>query len=217
MLDRAEILPRYLLVASSAGGLTAELYARQHPAKVSGLIMLDALSGNMVRELPELDALSSISCRARMASWFGLPRLLDPLQLRRLPENERARVIAFTYRTRTLEAVCSQTSSFAQSAEEIAAAPALPRELPVVVITHDDFEGVIPGASREQLTALEPRWQALQRDFAGAFSGGEYQSAHSRHLIANERPELVVAAIEKLAARIRQAAPADRYPGAGSP
>jgi pimeloyl-ACP methyl ester carboxylesterase len=49
VLASASIEPPYVLVASSAGGLTAELYSREHPESVAALVLLDALTGKMIR------------------------------------------------------------------------------------------------------------------------------------------------------------------------
>ena len=46
LLDRAEIRPPYVLVPSSIGGLTVELYARRHPERVAGLVFLDAANSD---------------------------------------------------------------------------------------------------------------------------------------------------------------------------
>ena len=42
LLERAAIPPPYLIVSSSIGGLTTELFARQHREDVAGLLFLDA-------------------------------------------------------------------------------------------------------------------------------------------------------------------------------
>ena len=208
LLARSGEAPPYLFVASSAGGLTVELFAREHPKQVAGLVMVDALSGQVVRSLPQLQRLESIACRARVASWFGLPRMFDPLGLRRLPPAERDRAIAITYRTGTLATACSLTRAFAQSAKQIAAAPPLPADHWVIVLIHNDPAGIIPGVDAAELADFEQDWQLAQSEFAHQIPNGDAFIVHSRHLIASERPEVVIGMIRR---RL------DKYRAAGSP
>jgi pimeloyl-ACP methyl ester carboxylesterase len=198
LLARADEPPPYLLVASSAGGLTAELFAREHPHEVAGLVMLDALSAGVVRALPELHRLQDTACQALAAAWFGLPRLLDPLGLRRLPEPERERTLWLTYSTRTLATACALTRAFDASATQIEQSPPLAASVSVVVLTHDDPSDLVPGASASELAAFEPRWQAAQAAFARQVHAPPVSEVHSRHLIASERPDAVVAAVRGL-------------------
>lgn len=198
LLARAGESPPYLLVASSAGGLTAELFAREHPRDVVGLVMADALTAQVVRALPELRRLESIACQARAAAWFGLPRLLDPLQLNRLPERERDRVIWLIYSTRTLSTACDLTRNLDASAAQIEAVPPLPASVPVVVLTHDDPSDLVPGLSGSELAAVEIHWQAAQAGYAQRVRAPPVIRVHSRHLIASDRPDAVVAAVRGL-------------------
>src|SRR6476620_5695720 len=41
LLDRAGVPPPYILVPGSFGGLTAEMFARQYPERIAGLVFLD--------------------------------------------------------------------------------------------------------------------------------------------------------------------------------
>jgi pimeloyl-ACP methyl ester carboxylesterase len=208
LLSTAGEAPPYLLVASSAGGLTAELYAREHPRAVVGLVMVDALSARAVRALPELHRLERTACLAHAAAWFGLPRLLDPLGLRRLPAAERERVIWLTYSTESLATACALTRHFDASADQIEQSPTLPAGFPVVVLTHDDPTDLVPGLDAAELPAVEARWQAAQREFARQVRAPAVITAHSGHLIASERPDAVVAAVRSLRAAQPLAPPA---------
>jgi pimeloyl-ACP methyl ester carboxylesterase len=198
LLDTAGESPPYLLVASSAGGLTAELFAREHPRDVVGLVMADALSAQVVRALPELRRLESMACQARVAAWFGLPRLFDPLKLSRLPEPERERAIWLIYSTEALSTTCALTRNFEASAEQIEQQSPLPASVPVVVLTHDDPSDLVPGLSGSELAGVETRWQAAQAKFAQQVHAPPVSRVHSGHLIASDRPDAVVAAVRGL-------------------
>jgi len=217
LLMRAGERPPYLLVASSAGGLTAELFARQHPRDIAGLVMVDALSAPVVRALPELRRLEHMACLARDASWLGLTRLVDPLGLRRLPESERERVTWLIYSTIMLTTTCALTRNFAVSAAQIEQAGSLPVGLPVVVLSHDDPSDLVPGMDAAELLAVEARWQAAQREFARQVHAPPVSVIHSGHLIASQRPEAVVAAVRGLRAVQPLVAPAGVEPVVAEP
>jgi len=206
LLSRSGAPAPYLLVASSAGGITVDMYARQHLDQVAGLVFLDALTGEVAHSLPGIDRVTAAACRARTASWFGLPRLLDPLGLRDLPPGERARAIAMTYRTSTLQTACSIMKSIEDSYWQIAKTQPFPQPLPLVVLTHDDPAGIVPGLDDgKELAEFEMFWQMLQQGVAHQKGYGEYRRVHSRHLIATENPDAVIEVVRRLS-RIYRAA-----------
>jgi pimeloyl-ACP methyl ester carboxylesterase len=204
LLARSGEPPPYLFVASSAGGLTVELFAREHPDQVAGLLMLDALNRSILRGIPEVQGLWKSACAARYASWFGLPRIFDPLGLRRLPPAERDRAIALTYKTSTLTTACSLTRSFEASADQLLEAPPIQNKLPIIVLMHDDPTGILPGLDPARSAELELLWRTGQHSLAAP---GNAYVVHSRHLIASDNPAVVIQAARRLR---------DTYRAAGS-
>lgn len=192
LLVNASISPPYLLVAGSAGGLTAELYAREHPDRVVGIVLLDALTGRMIDDMPDAGRhMAHDACLARTLNRFGLLRLLDPLDRR---ERGDDRDLALTYRASTWNAVCSLVEARATSAEQIRASPPLRSDLPIVVVRHDSAK-----ASGPDDTVSEAQWQAAQAANAALTKRGELLVAPgSGHHIAEDRPDLVVATVMRL-------------------
>jgi pimeloyl-ACP methyl ester carboxylesterase len=208
LLEHAAIPPPYVFAASSAGGLTIELYARRHPDRVAGLVWIDGLTGEIVEDIPELGRLAKSSCAAAAASRLGLVRLFDPLGLRRLPEHQGDRTAALMYQSEAFDTVCSATRSFALSAAQIRNAPPISSAIPVVVLVHDEPRGVDPTASAAELAAVEPRWRRGQESFARRFLHAKLVVARrTGHLIASERPDLVVDAIHEVQRLGRQGSP----------
>ena len=77
--------PPLIIVASSIGGLTAELFAREHPESVDGLVFLDAATSEVLPRVAPMIESSNIgtACTGiRAAGRIGLLRLLDPFGLR---------------------------------------------------------------------------------------------------------------------------------------
>jgi pimeloyl-ACP methyl ester carboxylesterase len=188
-----------IFVASSAGGLTVELYLRDHPDGALGLVGADALWSDGFQTLPELRHLQRSACLARGLAPLGVLRAIDPFGLRRLPGTEGDLPAALTYRTSTWRAVCSMVRSFQSSAETIRNAAPLPAGLKVRLLVHGEPRDVDPTASPAELASLEPRWQEAQRRFAGHFANTQVQIvAGAGHLIATERPDLVAQAVDEI-------------------
>ena len=110
LLAGAAIPPPYLIVASSIGGLTAELYARRHPDLVAGLVMLDAANSDGANRLADEVTRTRIAlvCSAKWAARFGLLRLVDPFRLRgQSPAAEASRSIAQLYTVERMASMCA--------------------------------------------------------------------------------------------------------------
>ncbi len=199
LLARLHLPAPLILIASSAGGLSVELYAREHPERVAGLVWIDALSGDALDGVPEIHRLQRSACLARDAAWLGVIRLINPLHLQTADQAFAARATALTYRRRTLDAVCSMTRSFDESAEQIRHAPNMQSSIPVIVLVHGEPRDIDPTASAATLAALEPKWRAAQAQFSRRFSRSKLTVVeHSGHLIVSERPDAVVNAVSEV-------------------
>jgi pimeloyl-ACP methyl ester carboxylesterase len=199
LLASARVAPPYVLVSSSGGGMTTELFARRHPDDVSGVVMLDAISGNMIDAMPEAASrLARRGCMARALSRVGLLRLLDPYHLKREGGARDEQAFAFSYGHTTWTAVCSLLSAGPVSADELRAAPPLRADLPLVVIRHERLGDLTKGGLEED-RAVEPIWQREQARLAARSSRGELVVATgSGHHIRDERPDLVIDAIVRI-------------------
>jgi pimeloyl-ACP methyl ester carboxylesterase len=199
LLARLHLPAPLIFIASSAGGLSIELYAREHPERVAGLVWVDALSGDVLDRVPEIHRLQRSACLARNAAWMGAIRIINPLHLQTGDEALAARAAALTYRRRTLDAVCSMTQSFDASAEQIRRAPNMQSSIPVIVLIHGEPRDIDPTAGAATLAGLEPKWRAAQEQFSRRFSRSKLLVVeHSGHLIVSERPDAVVSAVREV-------------------
>jgi pimeloyl-ACP methyl ester carboxylesterase len=190
--------PPYVLVAGSAGGLTAEYFTRSHPHDVVGLLMLDALNGDIVTR--GADRFSGMIARAGAAWWLarlGLLRAIDPLHLAVLSPERRDLAIALTYRRSTWKTIRSLAASFSMSARELDELPPLRQDLPLVVLRHERIGDLSTDPALD--ARVEPDWQAAQAAMAARSRCGRLHVAErSGHHVAIERPDLVVGAVNEL-------------------
>jgi hypothetical protein len=86
--------------------------------------------------------------------------------------------------------------NLAESDREHAAAPAPKPDLPILVLSHEVPDDLLPPSETARAKAFEPEWQRLQRALAGRSTKGEqWVVAASGHLIAKDRPGSVAKAI----------------------
>jgi pimeloyl-ACP methyl ester carboxylesterase len=193
LLTRADVAGPYVVVAGSAGGLTAELFARRHPDDLAGLVLLDALHGDMIDRFPDgARRLARDASLARALAHVGLLRLIDPYDLRALPDAERERAIALKYHAGTWDAVTSLIGARETTAAQIRSAPPLRSDLPLVVVTHDPSRG-------GEVPMSEADWREAQERFAArSVSGRLVVAERSGHHPERDRPDLVLAILEEV-------------------
>src|SRR6185436_20760655 len=84
LLDAVAPGTRVIVVASSVGGLTAELLARRHPERVAALVFLDAGNSSLLAQADALVPWTKVrvACAAGPAAVrLGLMRLADPFAI----------------------------------------------------------------------------------------------------------------------------------------
>jgi pimeloyl-ACP methyl ester carboxylesterase len=211
LLAGAAIPPPYLIVASSIGGLPAELYARRHPDQVAGLVMLDAANSDGANRLADEVTGTRIAlvCSAKWAARFGLLRLVDPFRFRgQSPAAEASRSIAQFYTVERMATVCAMVNGLPASVTELNATPALRSDLPLTVLTAASSEGLIPpGLSwlRGQAEAFRGDWIQRHQQFAARSTQGTWRLVQdSGHLIAGDQPHIAAQAVLNLLARGRR-------------
>ena len=108
LMAQAGLRPPFILVPSSLGGLTAEMFARRYPEKTAGLVFVDAANSAMIDLLAARFSQTQISlaCLAEPAARFGVLRLLDPFDLRKERSEAAERSISRLYRVEPMQTLC---------------------------------------------------------------------------------------------------------------
>jgi pimeloyl-ACP methyl ester carboxylesterase len=205
--DRAEVRWPVVLVASSIGGLTAEMFTRQFPERVAGLVLVDAANSEM---LPAVESIRgrarTVLCATSMLARFGLVRLIDPFDLGDSVETRRS--AALTYSPRPWAQLCAIVRGLERSQQEFRDAPPLATDLPLVVLSASSAEGLAPPGS-SALADMDEAYDLLQashKRIALKSNRARWQIVpDSTHLIGGSQPEaladVIVEMLERLADR----------------
>ena len=190
LLHSAGVVPPYILVGHSFGGLNALMFARKFPNDVAGIVLVDA-------SLPEMMSVGRWQHAARigvmqMAVAFGLARCRGwcggnaPAEIRRLKQ-------AITCRSALYETYRREWASFPQSAAEIRTITSI-GSIPLIVIARDPDTG--ENRSREQ------RWNRSQQERASLSTNSEFVIAKgSGHDVPLSQPGVITAAVRKIVAQ----------------
>jgi pimeloyl-ACP methyl ester carboxylesterase len=204
--DRAKLAGPLVLVASSIGGLTAEMFARTYPERVAGIVFVDAASSLFLPRLAGMTGrITAVACTAGALARFGVVRLLDPFGLGSDSEGAR-RSAAITYGARPWTAICATARGLGATAREFEQAPPLPADLPVIVLSASSSRQIMPALAEAFLDAEQIRAQteAAHQALAKQVHGTWKKVPDSTHLIADSQPDAVADAVFDLLDQLRK-------------
>jgi pimeloyl-ACP methyl ester carboxylesterase len=202
--DRAGLPAPFVVVASSIGGLNAEMFARRYPERTAGLIFLDAATSDLLEQqssiVPGAGAGAAILA---VAAQLGVVRLLDPFNLTG-DSDEVRRSRGFTYGGRAMGAVAAIVRGAPESVREFKAAPPLRPDVPLVVLSASDPRALdIPGLRELSAKRSDVRLDSHQRLAKTSTRGSWRTVPKSEHLIAISNPDVVIDAINAMLDDIR--------------
>jgi len=203
--DRAELHAPFLLVASSIGGLTAEMFTRQYPERVSGLVFLDAASSEALeRGLGARFTLGRVLAPVvTLAANFGVIRLINPFDIP-TDNDEGRRSRAITYGARPIGTIGAIVRGAPDSLREFRTAPPLPGDVRLVVLSASDPNLGVPRGLRGVAETLRGSRLEAHKQLAKSSTRGSWQMVpKSEHLIAVSQPKVVTEVVLKMLADIR--------------
>jgi pimeloyl-ACP methyl ester carboxylesterase/protein-S-isoprenylcysteine O-methyltransferase Ste14 len=199
--DRAKLKWPFVLVASSIGGLTAEMFARQYPERVAGLVYVDAANSIIVPRLASYAGLLSVAaCGLGAFAQVGVIRLLDPFAIGEESDDAR-RGAAITYSAKAWSSMCAMARGLQTTRQEFEQAPPLPAHLPLTALTASSPDELAPPAVLRVIDAdaIMAEKEKAHREIALRSTRGTWRKVpDSTHLIASSQPEAVVEAVMDL-------------------
>jgi protein-S-isoprenylcysteine O-methyltransferase Ste14/pimeloyl-ACP methyl ester carboxylesterase len=191
--DRAKLTGPYVLVASSVGGLVAEMFARTYPERVAGIVFVDAANSLSVPRIAKRSwTVTALACTAGMLSRFGVIRLVDPFGIGIQTEGAR-RSAAITYGARPWAATCALARGLSATLQEFEQAPPLSSGIPVTVLSASGTQQLLPPFAAPFIDVQRSHTElvASHRELAKALHGTWKQIPNSTHLIADSQPDAV--------------------------
>ncbi|KUH36251.1 MULTISPECIES: alpha/beta fold hydrolase [Streptomyces] len=185
------------VVGHSLAGFHTEAFARLHPARTAGLVLVDSSVEEAPRppRAPALRTAAALAAGTALAA-VGVPAALGPAARRaavrlsragHAPDPAPAEPVRRCYRTRrVLRGALLENAHYTAVAAELAAVRArcpLPAALPVAVLA-------APGSPR-----ADDRWTARQRGLARALDTRLTVVRDAGHLMMLDRPDAVAAAV----------------------
>ncbi|MEU4118737.1 alpha/beta hydrolase [Kitasatospora sp. NPDC028055] len=186
------------VVGHSLAGFHVEAFARLHPERTAGLVLVDGSVEAAARPYPA-PAVRDLAARvvAGAATALAVPYLLGPTARRVTARLSTVRredlapplLVRHCYRTgRALRALLRENGRYLDMAAELDAlrrARPLPEDLPITVLAADD------GCR----TSRTESWLADQRELATLLGADFRTTAPAGHLVMFDRPDAVASAV----------------------
>ena len=207
--EKAPLAPPLVLVASSIGGVTAEMFARQYPARVAGLIMLDAATSEILPQAAQLIASTEIDlgCRvAKVSGRVGALRVLDPFGLRSAPEPDGTLAYSLMYRAQPWNMLCALVDGLPETVRQFDALSPLDSRIRVTGLSAESTDKLAPPGFDQWATLAKSSLDEGLRRISQRSSRGAWRMVpKSDHLIAESAPDAVVEAVTQMIAELRDA------------
>jgi pimeloyl-ACP methyl ester carboxylesterase len=213
LLEAAAVPGPYLLVGHSVGGTIVRVFARTHPDRVAGVVLLDGSHEDQMVRAPEALGAFMRAMSRRMPLMFALLGALVHLGIVALrpgfvpspspglPDDIEAAIRARTASAPTVVAAMGAELRDLDRSNDALRALAIRSlgALPLVVVSHGCPEGVPPQFGPDVAAAYEALWQELQLEQAALSPVGRRIVAEGAgHDIPTEAPDLVVDAVRGL-------------------
>ena len=201
LLGSGSVAAPYVLVGHSLGGLVAQHFARQHPQRIAGLVLVDATHEDQFQRLQE----ALVPAGSAHPRRWSLVTTLDSYDIPDgLPEEVKLVAGTFVARPQSIVVVRSELSYLRSAPGPVSPAEGLP-DVPLVVISH---RLMTPSAFTRE-GQFEQTWMELQQELAALTRRSQHVIATTGdHNIHITEPETVIEAVRGVVQQHRRAATA---------
>ena len=207
LLRNAGLQGPLVVVGHSWGGLLAQLLAQTHPDEVAGLVLVDALHHDQTASM-EPAAHARYDRQMRLltgsATWLaplGLTRLAGmpaSVVLDKLPVAEQAAARGLAMQSKNYRALRTEYLGIDPALEQARHLPPVP-PVPTIVLSTHALSEFPPGWERAD---MRQHWIAGQHALARDTAAKHVLVADAGHYLHLERPDLVLAAVQEVVARV---------------
>ncbi len=199
LLHKANIPGPYILVGHSFGGCNALMFAHLYPEETVGIILVDAVHEDMLKELPlESQGVFSQMLNHPNVQWcfaaFGHKRLKGPSKeitqmFAPLPDEARRMYVAQMNKTSYVKTVSREMETLSESLSQLEKSRVHLLDKPLIVIS----AGKHLNAKEEQI------WGSLQQKLLLKSNRAKHITAeNSDHMINHHQPSVITKAIHEL-------------------
>ncbi|RPI25323.1 MAG: alpha/beta hydrolase [Actinobacteria bacterium] len=195
--------PPFVLVGHSFASLTVRAFARQHPAEIAAIVLVDGAHEDQMARFPrELDPaplLAGVAAQLRELAERAeggepIPPLVAP-PASFPPELAAAYSDATLPTAVRLRTAASEYESLGESQAELRALGSPPWGFPLVALRHG-IPQPMPGVAADVNERYEAVWRELQEELAARSTSGTVVAVDGAgHSIHHDRPDAVVEAI----------------------
>lgn len=190
LLDAAGLEPPYILVGHSFGGYNVQYYAKTHPDRVAGVILIDASHPDQAELLPEVNVNERQVGRPRLVTFFKDLSIFD-----KYPEDVRDTAMMLMSSRKGVITQQRELSNFTFSGSEVNFLGDTFPDVPLVVVTRGQQQWPDDplGNSREE------KWREMQTELVELSPEGRHVFAEqSGHMVHLDQPDLVADLVREM-------------------
>jgi pimeloyl-ACP methyl ester carboxylesterase len=205
LLQKAEILPPYILVGHSMGGLNTLLFASHYPEEVAGIVLVDAVPPNVYSRMPQfgesMQKTNRLFLILSIISKFGLLRLSNllfgsktaPDFVQNLPSDIQSIVLP-QFTSKTFSTAMAENRLMPISADRVKNI-SLKDNLPLIILSRDRTMFTNSDSEKSQ----ELIWKQLQAEMTKFSLASRFRIVdRTSHYLYIDRPDSVVQAIKEM-------------------
>lgn len=199
LLEKANIQGPYILVGHSFGGCNVLLYAHRYPEEVTGVVLVDSVHEEMLKNFPVshqslFDRIRNSSNLQWALSALGFKRLKGPSKeiqemFNPLPEKIRRAYLAQMFKTNYSKTVSREMDCLEESLCQLNENKVFLNDIPLVVISANKFSN-----DDERRVWCELQQKLLLK----SNNSKQIIAENSDHMINHHQPEVIVEAIREI-------------------